>query len=115
MSQHPREDGYHSIADVVPAMIAFLNPAGEIENANRNVLEYLGTTLENLKGWRASEAIHPDDLASVLAASERAAPRGADHTTSTIAYAALTASIAGSTGASCLSGIREVVSSAGTS
>ena len=47
MSQHPREDGYHSIADVVPAMIAFLTPAGEIENANRNVLEYLGTTLEN--------------------------------------------------------------------
>ena len=27
-------------------MIAFLSPAGEIENANRNVLEYLGTTLE---------------------------------------------------------------------
>ena len=77
MSQHPREDGYHSIADVVPAMIAFLNPAGEIENANRNVLEYLGTTLENLKGWRASEAIHPDDLPLVLAASERAAASGA--------------------------------------
>ena len=31
-------------------MIAFLTPAGEIENANRHVLEYLGTTLEELKG-----------------------------------------------------------------
>ena len=43
MGPRPRGDGYHSVADIIPAMIAFLTPAGEIENANRYVLEYLGT------------------------------------------------------------------------
>jgi PAS domain S-box-containing protein len=76
LSQHGREDDYRSVADIIPAMIAFLTPAGEIENANRHVLEYLGTTLEELKGRRACEAIHPDDLPLVIAASERAAATG---------------------------------------
>jgi len=70
------EDGYRSVADVIPAMIAFLTPAGEVEHANRQVLEYLGATLEELKGWRASEAIHPDDLPSVITAWERAVATG---------------------------------------
>ena len=100
MGRHGREDDHRSIADIIPAMIAFLTPAGEIENANRHVLEYLGTTLEELKGRRASEAIHPDDLPSVIAASERAVATGRrSHTISTTAYAVPTASIAGSMGA----------------
>jgi PAS domain S-box-containing protein len=74
--QHGREDDHRPVADVVPAMIAFLTPAGEIENANRQVFEYLGATLEELKGRRASEAIHPDDLPSVIAASKRAVATG---------------------------------------
>jgi PAS domain S-box-containing protein len=72
LRQHGREDDHRSVADIIPAMIAFLTPAGEIEHANRHVLEYLGGTFEELKGRRASEAIHPDDLPSVIAASERA-------------------------------------------
>jgi len=76
LRQHGREDDHRSVADIIPAMIAFLTPAGEIENANRHVLEYLGATLEELKGRRASEAIHPDDLPSVIAASERAVATG---------------------------------------
>ena len=72
-----RQHGDHrSVADIIPAMIAFLTPAGEIENANRHVLEYLSATFEELKGRRASEAIHPDDLPSVIAASERAVATG---------------------------------------
>jgi PAS domain S-box-containing protein len=76
MGQHVHEDGYRSIADIVPAMIAFLTPAGEIENANHHVLDYLGKTLEELKGRKASESIHPDDLPLVIAASERAVASG---------------------------------------
>ncbi len=69
-------DDHRSVADIIPAMIAFLTPAGEIENANRHVLKYLGKTPDEIKGWRASEAIHPDDLPSVIAASERAVATG---------------------------------------
>jgi PAS domain S-box-containing protein len=76
MGQHVHEEGYRSIADIIPAMIAFLTPAGEIENANRHVLDYLGKTLEELKAWRVSEAIHPDDRPLVLAASEHARAKG---------------------------------------
>jgi PAS domain S-box-containing protein len=76
MGQHAREDDYRSITDIIPAMIAFLTPDGKIEDANRHVLEYLGTTLEELKGRKASEAIHPDDLPLVIAAWERAVATG---------------------------------------
>ena len=76
MGQHAQEDDYRSVADIIPAMIAFLTPSGELENANRHVLEYLGATFEELKGRRASEAIHPDDLPSVITASERAVTTG---------------------------------------
>jgi PAS domain S-box-containing protein len=76
MGPRPRDDGYHSVADVIPAMVAFLTPAGEIENANRYALEYLGKTLDEMKGWRASLSIHPDDFPSVIAASERALATG---------------------------------------
>ena len=76
MGQPGGDDDHRSVADIIPAMIAFLTPAGEIENANRHVLEYLGATLEELKGRRASEAIHPDDLPSMIAASERAIATG---------------------------------------
>ncbi|GEP57622.1 PAS domain S-box protein [Reyranella soli] len=76
MGQPGGNDDHRSVADIIPAMIAFLTPAGEFENANRHVLEYLGATLEQLKGRRASDAIHPDDLPSVIAASERAVATG---------------------------------------
>ena len=76
MDQQAGDDGHRPITDIVPAMIAFLTPAGEIESANRDVLEYLGATLEGLKGWRASGSIHPDDLPSVIAASQRAVASG---------------------------------------
>ena len=46
-----REGHYRSITDTIPAMISFMTPTGEVESVNRHVLEYFGTTLEELKGW----------------------------------------------------------------
>jgi PAS domain S-box-containing protein len=63
-----REDHYRSIADSIPALIAFMSPAGEVESVNRHVLDYFGATLEELKGWATAETVHPDDLPSVIAA-----------------------------------------------
>jgi len=35
---------------------------GQVEFVNNQALEYFGKTLEELKGWATSEAVHPDDL-----------------------------------------------------
>ena len=117
MGQHPREDGYHSVADIIPAMIAFLTagrrnrerqpPCPRVPGHDARRTERLESELK-----QSIQTIFP----SVIAASERAAATGRrNRTTSTTAYAAPTASIAGFTGASCPSWIREVVSFAGTS
>jgi PAS domain S-box-containing protein len=71
-----RADHYHSITDNVPAPIAFMTPGGELEDANRHVLEYFGASLKELKGWAVGDAIHPDDLAAVVSAWSQALDTG---------------------------------------
>ena len=75
-AQRTREEHYRSIADSIPALIAFMTPTGEVESVNRHVLEYFGTTLEELKGWTTGDAVHPDDLPAVIAAWKRAIDTG---------------------------------------
>lgn len=71
-AQRMREEHYRSIADSIPALIAFMSPSGEVESVNRHVLEYFGTTLEELKCWAVGNAVHPDDLPAAIAAWRRA-------------------------------------------
>jgi PAS domain-containing protein len=47
--QRAREDHYRSIADSIPALIAFMTPAGEVESVNRHALEYFGTAPPGLR------------------------------------------------------------------
>ena len=39
------------IVDSIPGLVATFTPAGEVEFVNRQVLEYFGKTLEELKRW----------------------------------------------------------------
>ena len=71
-AQRMREEHYRSIADSIPALIAFMSPSGEVESVNRHVLEYFGATLEELKCWAVGNAVHPDDLPAAIAAWRRA-------------------------------------------
>jgi PAS domain S-box-containing protein len=71
-----REDHYRLVADSIPALIAFMTPTGEVESVNRHVLDYFGATLEELKGWRAGDTVHPDDLPTVVAAWMRSVDTG---------------------------------------
>ncbi|AXI61152.1 PAS domain-containing sensor histidine kinase [Pseudomonas kribbensis] len=57
-----------SIIDSIPAMVAFMTPSGELEQVNRQILDYIGIPLDELKNWQASDTLHPDDLPSVSAA-----------------------------------------------
>ncbi len=90
------EGQFRVIADSIPAQIAVMTPAGEVESVNRQVLEYVGATLEELKGWMLGDTVHPDDFPSVIAAWKRSVATGSN-TTSSTAVAALTAAIAGFT------------------
>ena len=75
-SDRASEGLYRPIADTIPAMIFFMTPTGELESVNQHVLEYVGTTLEELKGWKAGNLVHPHDLASVIAAWDRSIATG---------------------------------------
>ena len=50
------------IVDCIPGLVATFTPAGEVEFVNRQVLDYYGKTLEELKHWETSDVTHPEDL-----------------------------------------------------
>jgi PAS domain S-box-containing protein len=54
------------IVDSIPGLIAILTPAGDVETANKQLLEYCGRTLQELKQWGATDTVHPDDRTRVL-------------------------------------------------
>jgi PAS domain S-box-containing protein len=62
------EKSIRLIVDSIPGLIAVMTPEGEKEFDNNQALEYFGKTLEELKGWATSEAVHPDDLPQTVAA-----------------------------------------------
>src|SRR6185437_289853 len=49
------------IVQGIPALVAVMTPAGEVELVNNLVLEYFGKTPEELKDWTTADAVHPDD------------------------------------------------------
>jgi PAS domain S-box-containing protein len=57
-------------------MVCTLNAAGGVELLNRQVLEYFGKTVEELKKWAASDAVHPDDLPRVVDTWKRSIASG---------------------------------------
>ena len=70
------EEAFRLIVETIPGLIAVMTPNGEVEHVNRQVLEYFGRTLEELKRWGSTEAVHPDDLSRVVAAWQRAIDTG---------------------------------------
>src|SRR6266403_96914 len=67
LSSSARED-FRSIVDDLPTFVTLMTPDGELELANRQVLEYFGATLEELRARPSASTIHPDDRPDVLAA-----------------------------------------------
>ena len=68
LSSSAREHHFRSVGDDIPGLATLMTPAGEVEIANRQVLEYFGATLKELKGWAIADTVHPDDLPDILAA-----------------------------------------------
>jgi len=53
------------VVDSIPGLVGLLTADGEVEFVNRQILEYTGRTLEELKQWGTSDTVHPEDLPRV--------------------------------------------------
>ena len=62
------EESFRLIVDGIAGLVAISTAEGEIEFVNNQVLQYFGKTLEELKGWATSDAVHPDDLPKAVTA-----------------------------------------------
>ena len=52
--------------DGIAGLVAVLSPNGELEAANRQLFEYFGRSLEELKNWGTNDTVHPEDLPRIL-------------------------------------------------
>jgi PAS domain S-box-containing protein len=50
------------IVDSIPGLVVRMSAAGEVELANRQLLEYFGKELADIRNWITSGVVHPDDL-----------------------------------------------------
>jgi PAS domain S-box-containing protein len=54
-----------SAIDGIPGLVGVLAPNGDVEAVNRQILEYCGQSLEDLRNWGTNGTVHPDDLPHV--------------------------------------------------
>jgi PAS domain S-box-containing protein len=72
-----RELSFQLIVESIPVPVAVTTPTGEVEAVNQPTLEYFGKTFEELRGWKASDVVHPDDLERTIATQQKAHETGA--------------------------------------
>jgi PAS domain S-box-containing protein len=57
-----RERESWRIIDNIPGPVALLTKTGEVDMANRHLLEYFGATIEETRQWGTNGMVHPEDL-----------------------------------------------------
>ena len=62
------DESFRLIVDTIPGFVAIMTAEGGVEYVNRQILDYFGRTLEELKQWGTTDAVHRDDLPRVSAA-----------------------------------------------
>src|SRR6202008_2166592 len=70
------ERSSRSAIDGIAGLVSVLAPNGEVETANRQLLEYFGRSLEWIKNWQKKEAVHPEDLPHVIEFFKKAMASG---------------------------------------
>src|SRR5712671_5101271 len=60
------EAKFRAAIDGIAGLVAIMAPSGELEAVNRPIIEYFGRTVEELKNWGTSDAVHPEDLPRVI-------------------------------------------------
>jgi PAS domain S-box-containing protein len=61
------EENFRLVVDGIAGLVAALTPRGGVDFVNKQVLEYFGKTLDELKNWQTSDDVHPDDHDRVVA------------------------------------------------
>jgi hypothetical protein len=72
---------FRQMMDGISALVAVLTPDGAVDFVNRAVLDYFGKTLEELKAWSSTDAVHPDDLPGAVDVLSRSLPSGQPYDT----------------------------------
>ena len=67
------------LVDSIPGLVALLTAGGEVEFVNRQILEYTGRTLQELKHWGTNDTVHPEDLPHVVQAFTRSIESGSPY------------------------------------
>src|SRR5258706_11980763 len=75
-TRHAIDVLFRQIVESIPVPVAVTTPSGEVESLNRPTLEYFGMTFDDLKGWKASDVVHPDDRQRTIAALMEAHEEG---------------------------------------
>jgi formate hydrogenlyase transcriptional activator len=73
------EESFRMLVDGIAALVAVLTPEGELEFVNQQALTFFGKAPEELKSWRTSDAIHPDDRDAMSAGLKDAIAKGQPH------------------------------------
>jgi PAS domain S-box-containing protein len=64
------------VVDSIPGLVAAFTPGGAVEFVNRQIRDYFGSTLEELKQWETGQTTHPEDLPRVVELFTRAVAYG---------------------------------------
>ena len=67
------------IVDNIPGLVAMLTATGDLEAVNRQVFEYFGQTLEDLRQWGTNDTVHPEDLPHVAEVFTRSIETGSPY------------------------------------
>jgi PAS domain S-box-containing protein len=59
---------FREIVDSIPGLVCTMSPAGTVTTLNKQLLEYFGKAPKELKSWKMTDAVHPDDLPRVVTA-----------------------------------------------
>ena len=70
------EAKFRAAIDGIAGLVAIMAPSGELESVNSPLTEYFGRTVEELKNWGTSDAVHPEDRPRVLEAYETSLAAG---------------------------------------
>src|SRR5437879_5886347 len=60
------EDAFHRAVDTTPAFIHTARPDGYLDYFNRGWLDFFGKSLEEVCGWKWTECVHPEDVATLV-------------------------------------------------
>jgi PAS domain S-box-containing protein len=62
----PAEDALRLVIDTTPTLIHTARPDGYIDYFNKAWLEFFGKSLEDVRGWRWTDSVHPEDVTGII-------------------------------------------------